>query len=255
MINLYNEDCLQVIQKLDDETIDLIVTSPPYYNARQYSQYDSLDEYLENMKQIFCLCFDKLRESRILAINISCVIVPREKRSTQSYRLPLPFYFTNFLIDVGYEFLEDIIWIKPAGSVPNRNGPFFRHRKPLAYKPNCVTEYILIFKKPSNKLIDNFLKDDENSLVVGDYEKTNVWYMKTSNHEIHNATYPTELSDKIIRYYSYVGDTVFDPFSGLATTGVSCVNLQRNFIGSEKNKEYFEAAIKRLKKPTQLKLF
>jgi len=247
MINLYNQDCLVAMQQIKDESIDLIVTSPPYYNARQYSQYNSLDEYLSTMKQIFQNCFHKLKESRILAVNISCVIVPREKRSTQSYRLPLPFYFTNFLLDIGFEFLEDIIWVKPNGSVPNRNGGFFRHRKPLAYKPNCITEYILIFKKPSLKLIDKFLKNDEKSLVLGEYEKTNVWHMNPTKNKIHDATFPINLSNKIIRYYSYIGDTVLDPFSGLATTGISCLHLERNFIGIEKNTEYYEASKNRIK--------
>lgn len=256
MINLYNEDCLEAMKRMDNESIDLILTSPPYYNARQYSQYNNIDDYLSTMMKIFNVCFKKLKESRILAVNISCVIVPRIKRSSQSYRLPLPFYFTNFLLDIGFEFLEDIIWVKPAASVPNRNGGFFRHRKPLAYKPNCVTEYILIFKKPSNKLIDKFLKNDEKSLVSGNYEKTNVWNINTSKNKIHNATFPIELSNKIISYYSYVDDLVLDPFSGMSTTGVSCLNLQRNYIGIEKNKDYYEAASKRLQEhQRQLKLF
>jgi len=93
--------------------IDLIVTSPPYFNAKEYSQYDSVSEYLGIMKDIFLETERVIKEGRMCVINISPVLVAREKRSKQSYRIPLPYYFVPMMEEIGFEFLEDIIWEKP----------------------------------------------------------------------------------------------------------------------------------------------
>jgi DNA modification methylase len=173
-------------------------------------------------------------------VNISPVLVQRESRSKQSYRIPLPFYFVPMMEDLGFEFLEDIIWRKPAGSVPNRNGGFYRHRKPVAYKPNIVTEYLLVFKKPASFLIDKVLKSDPDSLVSGDYEKTNVWEINPNTSSWHPAPFPEKLAENCIKYYSYKGDTVLDPFAGSGTTAIVAENLGRNSVIIEQNKEYFD---------------
>lgn len=245
MINqVFNEDCNDTLNRMEDNSLDLVITSPPYFNAREYSQYSDIDEYMNKMKEIFEKVEDKLKPSRMCIINISPVLVERESRNKQSYRIPLPFYFVVMMESIGYEFLEDIIWKKPNGAVPNRNGGFFRNRKPVAYKPNIVTEYILVFKKRANFLIDKVLKND--SLVLGNYEKTNVWEFNPETRSNHPAPFPTELSDRCIKYYSYENDIVYDPFAGSGTVGVSCKNLNRKYILSEYNNEYCEIIKKRL---------
>lgn len=242
---IYNEDCLETMNKIEDNSIDLVVTSPPYYNAKDYIQYKDVDDYMNQMKTIFSSLYNKIKESRMVVVNISPVLVPRENRNSQSYRIPLPFYFVPMMEEIGYEFLEDIIWEKPNGSVPNRNGGFFQHRKPLAYKPNIVTEYVLVFKKKSDKLIDHFLKNES---VEGDYEKTNIWRIQPETKVKHLAPYPQKLVENIIKYYSYKDELVYDPFMGSGTTAVVCQKLDRNFIGSEIHKEYVELSYSRLVK-------
>ena len=242
---IYNEDCLETMKKIEDNSIDLVVTSPPYYNAKDYIQYKDVDDYMNQMKTIFSSLYNKIKESRMVVVNISPVLVPRENRNSQSYRIPLPFYFVPMMEEIGYEFLEDIIWEKPNGSVPNRNGGFFQHRKPLAYKPNIVTEYVLVFKKKSDKLIDHFLKNES---VEGDYEKTNIWRIQPETKVKHLAPYPQKLVENIIKYYSYKDELVYDPFMGSGTTAVVCEKLDRNFIGSEIHKEYVELSYSRLVK-------
>jgi len=216
---------------------------PPYYNAKDYIQYKDVSDYMNQMKTIFSSIYNKIKESRMVVVNISPVLVPRENRNSQSYRIPLPFYFVPMMEEIGYEFLEDIIWEKPSGSVPNRNGGFFQHRKPLAYKPNIVTEYILVFKKKSNKLLDKFLKNEK---VKGEYEKTNVWRIQPETKVKHLAPYPKQLVGNIIKYYSYNNELVYDPFIGSGTTAVVCKELNRSFIGSEIHKEYVELSESRL---------
>ena len=86
-----------------------------------------------------------MKEGRFCCVNISNIIIPRKNRSCESKRLPLAFHFVNIMEQIGFKFIEDIIWEKPSGSVFNRNGGFFRNRQPLTYKPNCVNDYIFVF--------------------------------------------------------------------------------------------------------------
>lgn len=233
-----NECCNETMKQMGRNTIDLIVTSPPYFNARDYSQYKSVQDYMAQMRVVFTNAYEVLKESRMCIVNISPVLVEREKRSKQSYRIPLPFYYVPMMEEIGFEFLEDIIWVKPDGSAPNRNGGFYRHRKPIAYKPNIVTEYILVFKKPAPFLIDKVIKNE--SLVGDGYERTNVWQIQPETKSWHPAPFPEKLAENCIRYYSYEGETVYDPFAGSGTVGRVAERLGRNWIMSELNPNYFE---------------
>ena len=238
-------DCSQELKKLPNESIDLILTSPPYYNAKNYSSYQSLDEYMSKLNQIFIECLRLLKPSRMCIVNISPIIEKRESRQTQSKRIPLPFYFVPMMEQIGFEFLEDIIWKKPEGAATHR-GIFARHRKPIAYKPNIVTEYILVFKKPADFLIDKILKDD--SLIIGEYERTNVWEMTPETRSDHPAPFPEKLAENCIKYYSYENDLVLDPFAGSGTTLKMAKLNNRNYIGIEISQEYCEIINKRLEK-------
>ena len=197
------------------------------------------------MEKIFSEIERILKLSRMCAVNISPILIRRNKRSEQSHRIPLPFYFVPMMEKIGFEFLEDIIWKKPDGAAINRNGGFYRHRKPVAYKPNIVTEYILIFKKKADFLIDKILRN--NSIVNSDYERTNVWEIQPETKIHHPAPYPEKLAENIVRYYSYEGETVFDPFMGSGTTAVACKYLNRHFIGFEINENYCKIAKARLR--------
>ena len=156
--NIYNTDCKEGLAKLESNTIDLCITSPPYYNAKEYSQWETYEDYLKEMKEIFIKVFNVLKEGRMCCVNISVIIEPRKKRSEESKRIPIPFHFVGLMEDIGFKFLEDIIWVKPEGSAKNRGGRFFQDRQPVQYKPNIINEYILIFQKPMKGLIDKILK-------------------------------------------------------------------------------------------------
>jgi len=239
----WNEDCKETINRLDDNSIDLVFTSPPYYNAREYIQYSSVADYMHEMEQVFLGIERVLKPSRMCVINISPVLVKRQKRSEQSYRIPLPYYFVPMMEKIGFEFLEDIIWKKPDGAAANRNGGFYRHRKPVAYKPNIVTEYVLVFKKKANFLIDKVLQN--NSFVNGEYERTNVWEIQPETKSWHTAPFPKKLAENVIRYYSYENETVFDCFGGSGTTGKVADSLNRKWILSELDTEIYKEATER----------
>lgn len=243
MIDLYNDDCLNKLK--DIKNVDLIITSPPYFNVKNYSHWETYEDFLKWLREVFILIFNSLKEGRFCCVNISNIIIPRENRSCESKRLPLAFHFVNIMEQIGFKFIEDIIWEKPSGSVFNRNGGFFRNRQPLTYKPNCVNEYIFVFQKPCDFLIDKIIKEYKykdvyiESLVSDNYEKTNIWKINPETKSKHPAPFPLKLSDNLIRYYSYKNDIILDPFMGSGTVGVSCKLLNRSFIGIELNKKYF----------------
>ena len=246
-------NCEDVLKTIDEESINLICTSPPYYNARSYSVWNSYEDYIQFLTNVFKEVFRVTIQGRMCVVNLSPVIEQRKSRAHESKRIPIPFHFFSLMENIGWKYIDDIVWVKPEGSAVNRNGGFFQHRKPVAYKPNLVTETIFVFQKPSDFLIDKVLRSYggdilKQSLVENGYERSNVWRMNPETKSKHLAPYPKELSDKIIKYYSFVGDLVLDPFMGSGTTSISCVDLKRKYLGIEIHQEYIDISNERLSK-------
>tara|TARA_B110000116_G_scaffold245821_1_gene237151 strand:- start:83 stop:1285 length:1203 start_codon:yes stop_codon:yes gene_type:complete len=252
-----NADVLQALEVIDSESIHLTFTSPPYYNAKDYSIYSSYQEYLDFLRSVFVETHRVTKEGRFLVVNTSPVIVSRFSRSHASKRYPIPFDLHSILVSMGWEFIDDIVWEKPEYSVKARNNGFLQHRKPLAYKPNSVTEMVIVYRKKTSKLIDWNLKQYpkeilEESMVSDGYETSNLWKINPSNDSVHTAVFPNELCDKIIQYYSLVGDLVFDPFGGAGTLGLSAARNKRNFFLTEIDVDYvnrMKVRFSKLKQP------
>ncbi len=238
-------DVRDVLKLIPDESFHLTFTSPPYYNARDYSIYKSYRAYLDFLKEVFQLTFEKTKEGRFLVVNTSPVIVPRISRQYASKRYPIPFDLHYLLAEIGWEFIDDIVWVKPEASVKNRNAGFLQHRKPLAYKPNARTEYLMVYRKKTDKLIDWNIRQYESQIVEesqvqGTYETSNVWEIDPKFDKVHSAVFPTDLCKNIVNYYSFKGDLVFDPFGGSGTLGKTAQLLDRFFFLTEKEPKYFE---------------
>ena len=240
-----NGDAREIMRLLPKGCVHLTFTSPPYYNARDYSIYSSYKQYLMFLAEAFEEVHRITKEGRFLIINTSPVIVPRFSRKHSSTRYPIPFDLHAIVTEMGWEFIDDIVWAKPEATVKNRNGGFQQHRKPLGYKPNMTTEYIMVYRKQSAKLIDWNMKQYSKSIideskVNGDFETTNLWHIEPTSDKVHSAVFPQELCDRIVKYYSYVGDLVFDPFAGSGTFGQSAKKLKRFFFLTEQEPVYVE---------------
>ena len=260
---IYHCDCLIGLDKLilEKKEIELTITSPPYFNVKDYVKYDNYKKYLDFLEKVFGKILELTKAGRLCIVNISNILIERESRNSESKRIPLSFHFVSLMEKIGWEFLEDIIWQKPEGAAKNRNGGFYQHRQPVAYKPNVVNEYVFVFKKPSGFLIDKVVRsysslDAVNSKVLNEYERSNIWKINPKTNSKHPAPYPIELTDKIISYYSFVGDTIIDPFFGSGTTGLSCKKYNRKCIGFEIHSEYIEMFKKEITRiiPHQLKI-
>ena len=242
-------DSEELLLQTPSESIDLVFTSPPYYNARpEYSDYIQYDEYLLKMKKIIHQCHRVLNEGRFFVINISPVLIRRASRSESSKRIAVPFDFHRIFIEEGFEFIDDIIWVKPegAGWATGRGRRFAADRNPLQYKAVPVTEYVLVYRKKTNKLIDWHIRKhpDQNivdeSRVEDGYEVTNIWKIHPAHSKKHPAIFPPELAEKVIRYYSFKNDVILDPFAGIGTVGEAAAKLNRRFALFEINEDYID---------------
>ena len=244
---IVHADVQEALKIIPDESIHLTFTSPPYYNARDYTIYQSYEAYLNFLTAIFKETHRITKEGRFFILNTSPVIVPRLSRAHSSRRYAIPYDLHPRLTDIGWEFIDDIVWTKPDYAAKNRNGGFFQHRKPLGYKANSVTENVMVYRKKTDKLIDWNIRqyDDEtiaSSRVMDDYEKTNLWHINPATDKVHPAVFPSELAARVVRFYSFKGDLVFDPFAGSGTVGHIALTHERYFLLCEKEAEYIERA-------------
>lgn len=242
-------DCGELLEEMPAESVDLIFTSPPYFNARpEYSEFEEYETYLLKLRQVIRKCHRVLSEGRFFVINISPVLLRRASRNQASKRIAVPFDLHRIFIEEGYDFIDDIIWLKPegAGWATGRGRRFAADRNPLQYKTVPVTEYVLVYRKHTDLLIDWHIRNHPDQEVVkaskiaDGYERTNVWKINPVTNSKHPAAFPVELAEKVITYYSFKGDVILDPFAGSGTVGLAAASLDRRFVLFESNFHYIE---------------
>lgn len=242
-------DCEEILQELPAESVDLVFTSPPYYNARpEYADYITYDEYLLKLRKVIHNVHRVLSEGRFFVMNIAPVLIRRASRGEASKRIAVPFDVHQLFVQEGFDFMEDIIWEKPegAGWATGRGRRFAADRNPLQYKAVPVTEYILVYRKRTQKLIDWNIRAHPDAELVAqsriddDYERTNIWRIQPSYDKRHPATFPLEMAEKVIQYYSFKKDVVLDPFAGIGTVGKAATRLGRRFVLIEQDSNYVD---------------
>ena len=188
-------DARDVLEEFPPDAVQLIFTSPPYFNAKPEC-FESLDyeNYLQLLRDVFQRCHDILSEGRFIVVNTSPVLIKRPNRSTSSKRIPITFDVHSVLNDVGFEFIDDIVWQKPEGAGWNlgRGRRFAADRQPLQYKAVTVTENIIVYRKRTDRLIDWNIRNHpdpsalEASLIADDYEENK--YLENSSSSSQNTS-------------------------------------------------------------------
>jgi len=240
-------DCREELPRLPAESVGLVFTSIPYFNARpEYAWFRSYGDYLGEMRDVFREVIRVLESGRFLVVNVSHILQPRRCRNDSSRRLALPAHITVVLEAEGCEFVEEIVWKKPDGAGCGRNRKFAQFPIPFYYKPDPVTERLLVFRKPSGNLIEHHVRNHPDqaavraSIIRGDWERTDVWEINPVRNQAHPAPFPLELAEKVVRYYSFQGDLVLDPFAGIGTVGIACLGLARRYYLIERVKAYVD---------------
>lgn len=167
---VYNKDCLAGIRELPSESIDLVITSPPYYNAREYSQWSSLEEYLEDMRDILIEIKRVMKNHRYIIWNVGDVVSQVGDAKWNTRKLPLGAYFTVMMEEIGLLFIDDYIWDK--GEPQSKRG-VGRPKYPFYQYPTNVYEHILVFRK-SEENREKIACPVCNSLKVVSNSKTSI---------------------------------------------------------------------------------
>lgn len=231
----------QDMPEIEDESIHLVVTSPPYFNAPfDYKDlYNSYDDYLTKMSLISIEIFRVIQTGRIAVIVIDDMLVNGEK-------FPIVADITKVYQAAGFRYRDRIIWKKPNGyiRISRRSGVILQNPYPMYYYPDNLTETILIFQKGKfdyraiNEDIRQKSKIDvkefkQNKWFMSHWEITNVLPIKRNSLSKGISAFPDEIPYRIIKLFSYEGETVLDPFVGSGTTMKIANALNRNSIGIE----------------------
>jgi DNA modification methylase len=237
------------MKEVEDDSVHLVVTSPPYFNTKDYSEDESgadlgnindLDLWLSEIKLVWEECYRVLNPGRKLFINIMNLPVTVENTFRS---LNLVGKTTDLCESIGFIFKRDIIWHK-TNSV---RAPFGSYPYPVGILINNMHESILEFEKPgkgSAKYNHLSKEDKEKSKLPRDFwlklKSSDVWIMKPykSGTREHLAPFPDELPYRLIRGYSYISEIVLDPFLGMGTTLKVARQLGRKGIGYEINRDY-----------------
>lgn len=241
--NIYNVDCILGMNRLESESVDLIVTSPPYFNLRCYASWKTYEDHMKFIDEVFWQCARILKPGGHICWNIQDNLP--EPRDDGRHYYPLMPDTVKIGINRGLEWERNIIWNKNSatqmmfGSYPYPPTPIFM----------AVTESILVFKKPGK--LSYSAEQKELSKLGSDEWFTytrNLWtFAPAKASEIgHSAPFPIDLPTRFIKLMTCVDGVVLDPFMGSGTTALACLELKRNYIGFEYNKEYYELSLHRI---------
>ena len=241
----YNENCIETLNKIDNKTIDCVLTSPPYNMTKrkggyadkqkrydEYQDWKTEDEYNQWTCSIFNKIDEKLKENGVILYNFSYSIE----------NPALPYTMLGKLIsDTNFTIADTIIW-KKSNSIPH----------PASYnRLNRIVEFVYVIVRKSELKSFNCYKKIAKVSPKGQnyFEVVDNFIIARNNDEktdLNKATYSTEFCTKLLNIYTKEEDLIYDPFMGTGTTGVACKMIGRNFIGSEISTLQVEYSKKRI---------
>ena len=270
MVNqIYPHSCVSM-SELENGSVALTVTSPPYWNAidygihakdsaqnyrkRTYAEgFNHYTDYLDWLDNIFNEVLRLTKPGGFCAIVIGTVL-------HNGSLLAVPFDLTSRLVNIGWLFHQDIIWHKCTAGV-KRAGVTIQRPYPGYYYPNIMNEYIMIFRKPGPKIYEDHTINEKsaakypiNRLFTMDIAN-NIWHIAPLPPGTidHPAPFPEEIPFRLISLYSYPNEIILDPFVGSGQTLKVAKALNRKYVGYEIVAKYIDLAQKRLDEPLTIR--
>lgn len=247
------------LSAIPDASVHLVVTSPPYWTLKQYAraagqlgEVADYDRFVGELDRVWAECLRVLVPGGRLIINVGDVCLSRKAHGRHSVA-PLHASITEGCRRIGFDNLAPIIWHKIANmrtEVEGTGGGFLG--KP--YEPNAVIkndiEFVLMQRKPGGYRSPSF--EARLLSVIGEENHRQwfqqIWTMPGASTRDHPAPFPVEFAERLIRMFSFVGDTVLDPFLGSGSTSLAAARWGRHSVGVEIVPEYLDLAHRRLRR-------
>ena len=241
-----------------DSSVHLVVTSPPYWTLKQYNQNDrqlgavaDYSAFMDELDKVWRHCFRVLVPGGRLVCVVGDVCIARRRNNGRHMVVPLHADISIRARNVGFDYLTPILWHKIANASHEvENGSSFLGKP---YEPNAIVkndiEYLLMLRKPGGYRNPTDEQRELSKLGKDEHAK---WFrsfwsdIKGASTKDHPAPFPVELAYRLIRMFSFVGDTVLDPFGGIFSTALGAIRANRNSIINEIDPEYFSYGQARL---------
>lgn len=255
---LYHADARN-LNFIPDASVHLVLTSPPYFNLKEYrrgqNQLGIMDDYqgfVDELEKVWKECYRILVPGGRVVCVVGDVCLSRRKYGKHVV-MPLHSDIAVSCRKIGFDNLNPILWhkISNAAFEANKNSSILG--KP--YEPNAIIkndmEYILMERKPGGYRKPTMQQRELSRIPKEEFQEwfSQIWEMPgASTRKGHPAPFPLELANRLVKMFSFVGDTVVDPFCGSGTTMVAASNTGRNSIGIETEAYYCEYIIRRMQK-------
>ena len=259
--HLLNQGDARELEWVNDESVHLVVTSPPYFNLKKYNDHpgqmgdmDDYEAFHDELDRVWTHCFRMLVPGGRLVCNVGDVCVARRANKGRHHVLPLHADISVRCRRIGFDYLTPILWNKIANATfeANGNGAGFLGKP---YEPNAIikndVEYILMLRKPGGYRKPT---DDQRAQSRLNKDEQSSWFrpiwtdLTGASTRNHPAPFPEKLAYRLIRMFSFTEDTVLDPFAGTGTTSVAAISAHRNSIANELDPEYYTKAEERVRK-------
>jgi len=241
---------------ISDQSLHLIVTSPPYWNLKRYNEnseqlghIQNYDDFLIEINKVFNECYRVLVPGGRLVCVVGDVCLSR-RAFGRHLVMPLHADIAVMCRKIGFDNLNPIIWHKISNaSFEVENGTKFLGKP---YEPNAIIkndiEFILMQRKPGGYRRPSKEQRDRSRISKNEYDSwfRQFWTIPGASTRSHPAPFPYELAYRLIRMFSFVDDIVLDPFCGTGTTMLAAMKTERNSIGVEIDSEYIKLAHERL---------